>query len=244
MDISIIIPAYNESNKIAFDVKAAILFLTSNNLSGEIIIVDDGSSDETSNSAKEAAAAITENIEFKILSSNENNGKGYAVRTGIMNSKGSYVMYADSGKCVPFDNILAGLDLIKSGGCVIAHGSRKLPSSKILKKQSVYRRFLSMVFHRLVICYFGIPAELTDTQCGFKIYNGKIAKQLYEKCDTNGFMFDIEIILRALKKGYTIKEFAIEWSCDRDSRLSPGKNLVNIISELRAVKKRMKNFKF
>jgi dolichyl-phosphate beta-glucosyltransferase len=237
MDISIIIPAYNESKKIGLDIEAAFMFLTNNNLSGELIVVDDGSIDGTSITAKEAAAGLPENIEVKILSYNEHKGKGYAVRTGIINSKGSYVMYADSGRCVPFDYILKGLDLLKGGDCVIAHGSRKLSSSRILKKQSAYRRFLSMVFHRLVICCFGIPSELTDTQCGFKIYSGNIARQLYEKCVTNGFMFDIEIILRALKKGYTIKEFAIEWSCDRDSRLLPGKNLLNIFSELRAIKK-------
>jgi dolichyl-phosphate beta-glucosyltransferase len=84
-----------------------------------------------------------------------------------------------------------------------------------------------------------IPAEFTDTQCGFKIYKGDVARQLYGECATDGFAFEIEIIMRAQKKGYRIKEFPIDWTCDRDSRLSPTRSFWRILLELITIKQIM-----
>jgi len=96
-----------------------------------------------------------------------------------------------------------------------------------------------MIFHWFVILYMKIPAELTDTQCGFKIYKRDVARKLYYECSTDGFGFDIEIIMRAQKEGYRIKEFPINWTCDRDSRLSPTRSFWSILLELAAIKRTM-----
>ncbi|MGH7452854.1 MAG: dolichyl-phosphate beta-glucosyltransferase, partial [bacterium] len=80
----------------------------------------------------------------------------------------------------------------------------------------------------------------TDTQCGFKIYRGDIAHELYPECMANGFMFDVEIIMRALRKGYRIKEFPIAWTCDRDSRLLRTQSTKQIWRELRDIKRALK----
>jgi hypothetical protein len=82
-----------------------------------------------------------------------------------------------------------------------------------------------------------IPPGLTDTQCGFKLYKGNVARELYSGCGILGFAFDIEIILRAVRAGYRIREFPIEWTCDRDSRLRPVHSLWNVLSELRRIKR-------
>lgn len=242
MDISIVIPAYNESTKIVADIKAASEFLCNNQLSGEIIIVDDGSGDGTTRFARKTAAELPAEIKHQVIANKEHKGKGYAVRTGINAADGKFIMYADSGKCVPYDNILTGLKILKKDECDIAHGSRKLSESKITMPQTLYRRICSRIFHRISIHFIGIPAELTDTQCGFKIYKGETAHQLYNDCQTDGFMFEIEIILRAIKKGFRIKEFAITWSCDRDSRLKPSRSIWKVISELKVIKKASKTF--
>ena len=238
MNLSIIIPAFNETKKIASDVKETIAFLNKNNFTGEIIVVDDGSSDNTASIAKETAENLSTEISFKVISCENNKGKGHAVRTGITESKGDYVMFIDSGGCINHENILDGLKLIEDGDCDIAHGSRKLPHSKIKRKQSLYRRLCAVIF-RLCISYFvKITSNLTDTQCGFKIYQGNTARELYSQCATDGFMFDIEIILLAQKAGLKIKEFPIEWTCDRDSRLRPAKSFRCIISELNTIKRK------
>ena len=85
----------------------------------------------------------------------------------------------------------------------------------------------------------GTPRELTDTQCGFKIYKGDIARELYSQCVTDGFLFDIEIILRAQRKGYRIGEFPVEWACDPDSRLSVTRTPWPLLVELYKLKRVM-----
>jgi hypothetical protein len=151
-------------------------------------------------------------------------------------------MFADSGCCVPYENTLKGLKLLKSGACDIAHGSRKMSDSKIIKGQTLYRRICAVLFRWFLIYLIKIPACLTDTQCGFKIYHGNMARQMYGECISDGFMFDVEIIMRALKKGYRIKEFPVEWTCDRDSRLSPVRNSKKVVLELINIKRMMKQF--
>ena len=235
MDLSIVIPAFGESKKIGRDVEAASTFLESNHLAGEIIIVDDGSGDGTAEAAEKVE--VPSGTALKVVRLHHHMGKGYAIRTGIKQTSGEYVMFADSGCCVPYGNVLRGLDMLKSGACDIAHGSRKLRESKIQKPQSWSRQIYSAIFHWFVIYVMKIPAEFTDTQCGFKIYRGDVAQTLYGECVTDGFMFDVEIIMRAKKQGYRIKEFPIEWTCDRDSRLSPTRNLWHILFELISIKR-------
>ncbi len=235
MDLSIVIPAFKESEKIAADIKAAATFLQSNQLDGEIIVVDDGSTDDTAKIAK--STSISSSVILKVLSYQANRGKGYAVRTGMRETNGEYVMFADSGCCVPYRNVSQGLDMLKSQVCEIAHGSRKLMQSNIQRSQSMYRRICSGFFKWLINKILPLPPEITDSQCGFKIYRGDVARQLYAQCISDGFMFDIEIILRAQKQGYRIKEFSIQWTCDLDSRVSLTRAAWPILSELIAIKR-------
>ncbi len=123
---------------------------------------------------------------------------------------------------MPYKNALRGLDMLKSGACDLAHGSRKLPESRIERPQSWYRRILSRVFRWVIIRALKIPAGLTDTQCGFRMYRGDVARALYGACITDGFMFDLEIIMRASRANHRIREFPIEWTSDRDSRAIAG----------------------
>jgi len=235
MELSIVIPAFEESKKIGRDVEAASAFLESNHLAGEIIVVDDGSRDGTAESAENVEVAS--GTALKVVRLHHHTGKGCAVRAGIKQTSGEYVMFADSGCCVPYENVLDGLELLKSGACDIAHGSRKMPGCNIRKAQSWYRQVCARIFHWFVIYAMKIPAEFTDTQCGFKIYRGEVGRRLYRQCVTDGFMFDVEIIMRALKQGCRIKEFPIEWTCDRDSRLSPTRSLWRVFSELVTIKR-------
>ena len=237
MDLSIVIPALDESKKIGRDIKESAAFLEGNGLAGEIIVVDDGSKDNTAEVAKQSLANSPAGIKIKVERYAHHRGKGYAIRTGIKQTNGEYVMFADSGCCVPYEDVLRGLQLLKSEACDIAHGSRKMRGCHIEKTQSLYRRICSKMFHWFVIHYMKVPAEYTDTQCGFKIYKGDVARHLYGECITDGFIFDVEIILRAQKEGYRIKEFPIDWTCDRDSRLSPTRSSWRVLSELITIRR-------
>ena len=239
MDLSIVIPAYNESSKIARDIEAASIFLENQHFTGQIIVVDDGSRDKTAEAARNAVNNPPAGIEIKVERYKHHRGKGYAVRKGIEQTSSEYVMFADSGLCVPYADTLLGLDLIKYQACDIAHGSRKMKECNIERDQSFYRHLCSKMFHWFVIHDMKIPAEFTDTQCGFKIYRGDVARHLYGECITDGFTFDIEIIMRAQKEGYKIKEFPIDWTCDRDSRLSPTRSSWSVLSELLTIRRVM-----
>jgi dolichyl-phosphate beta-glucosyltransferase len=236
VELSIVIPAYNEAHKIARDVEAAGAFLLAHKISGEIIIADDGSSDGTVEAAKKMPPRG--GVEVKALAL-EHRGKGSAVREGMKATAGQIAMFADSGVCIPYDDALPMIEAIRAGKCEIAHGSRKMLGSVIDRSQTLYRRVLSWGFRRAVLLYMSLPGHLTDTQCGFKAYRGDVGRELYGQCRTDGFMFDLEILLRARKKGYRVAEFPVHWACDPDSRLRPSKILGSTISELRAVKRLM-----
>jgi dolichyl-phosphate beta-glucosyltransferase len=234
MDFSIIIPALNEEKKINQDIEAAANFLVQSKLLGEIIVVDDGSTDQTSSVVKKSE--IPQSLSLKVIRFDQHHGKGFAVRAGILDSCGDFIMFMDSGRNVPLSYIKSGLKLLQSDVCDIAMGSRHLPDSIIHKPLIWYRRVYSILFRMFVKFYLDIPNHLSDSQCGFKIYKRGIAHQLYEECVSEGFIFDVEIILRAKKYGYRMQEFAIEWTCDRDSRLSITATPI-MIKELLRIKK-------
>jgi dolichyl-phosphate beta-glucosyltransferase len=204
MDLSIVIPAFNENEKIAADIQAASAFLQGNNIRYE-----------------------------------PHKGKGCAVRTGMKETRGEYVMFADSGCCIPYGNVLLGLEMLKSGACDIAHGSRKLLQSDIQKDQPWRRRVCARLFRWAVSKMLTLPAGLSDTQCGFKVYRGDVARKLYSRCTSDGFMFDVEVILRAQRADYRIQEFPVEWVCDLDSRLSVVRAPWPVLRELIAIKRRL-----
>ena len=237
MDFSIVIPAFEEGHKIARDVTAAAAFLRANELAGEILVIDDGSQDNTAQAAQ--SAPVPDGVERRVIRYEPHRGKGYGVRTGMLQTTGQYTMFADCGLCIPYDNALAGLRMLQSGTCDIAHGSRRHLQSAILRDQPWHRRLISRSFKWTVRTILGVPREFTDTQCGFKIYKGDVARGLYRQCVTDGFLFDIEIILRAIKKGYRIREFPVQWACDRDTRLSVARTPWPVLSELRALRRAM-----
>jgi dolichyl-phosphate beta-glucosyltransferase len=131
MDISIVIPAFNEAGKIGRDVEAASAFLNENSFGGEVIVVDDGSTDDTAGEARRAN--VPPPILKAILHLDRNSGKGAAVRRGIMESRGEVVLYADSGTCIPYGNALPVIKRIAAGELDIGLASRRL-------KETVIRR--------------------------------------------------------------------------------------------------------
>jgi dolichyl-phosphate beta-glucosyltransferase len=218
MKLSLIIPAYNEESKIERDILLIDGFLSLQKLSGEIIVVDDGSKDGTSKKASDLIGKILNPL--IILSNERNYGKGYSIKRGILAAKSEFIAYCDAGATVPLANLLTGLNMLIADECDIAHGSRMLPNSVIKISQEKDRKISSAIIRCLTTKLLGVPNWLSDTQCGFKIYKADAAKQLFTRLNVDGFMFEVEIILRALKNGYHIKEFPVEWHCDRDSRIT------------------------
>lgn len=235
MDLSIVIPAYNEENKIKRDVEEAALFLSQHHMNGEVIVVDDGSKDHTSAEASKADTGLS--VGLNIIRLHKNKGKGFAVKTGILASKGEIVLFADSGTCIPYENALPYIKKIRSGEADIALASRYAKESVIHRNRPLPRRILSRLFRWTAVLIADLPKKITDSQCGFKIYNGDAAKALFSQCLISGFLFDLEILIRAIKQGYSITEFPVEWTCDLDSRLRPVSEAKQILRDLFKVRK-------
>lgn len=230
MDISIVIPALNEVTKIRFDAEAAASFIKDAGLSGEVIIVDDGSTDGTTEAARKAG--IPSSVKLSVVRLEKNSGKGYAVKTGIEKTEGNVVLFADSGTCIPYANALEQMGRIQAGDLDIAMASRRLKETRILRDRGLKRRLLSWLFRQAAITITGLSRRITDSQCGFKLYKGNIARELFSECQTRGFLFEIEILLRALQRGYRVEEFPVEWTCDLDTRLRPRRIAFSVLKEM------------
>ena len=232
MYLSIIIPAYNEEKKIATDIEEAFKYLGNSKYKGEVIVSTDGVTDNTNN----IVGDLQKKYKNLILLTEKNKiGKGAAIKAGVSIAKGKYIMFADAGLCVPFRYINDGLKKINEGFDMIL-ASRALKTSKIERKQPLYRQLGSRIFSLIVRFILGIPRQIKDTQCGFKIYNNAVAKDLFQQLQTQAMMFDIELILRAKKKGYKIAVFPVDWKNDADTKLKPVSGSIKILNDLYRIK--------
>jgi glycosyltransferase involved in cell wall biosynthesis len=232
LDLSIVIPAYKEERKIVVDVAAADAFLRASGIHGEILVVDDGSPDGTAAAARRLQPQFHD---LRVVSYTANRGKGHAIAQGVMQARGDIVMFADAGLCVPFDIAALGIAMIKLDMCDIAHGSRRARGS-VVKAQPLYRRLGSKAYAFVVHAVMGIPSYISDTQCGFKMYRREVALGLYSELVTDGFMFDVEVIMRALRQRRRILEFPVLWSNDADTRYDPVKGTLRNLRELARIR--------
>ena len=240
-ELSIVIPAYREAEKIGDDVAAAGDFLDREFAgAGELIVVDDGSPDDTAARARAATARLPVTVRARVLVANENRGKGAALRLGVAATSGRRVLFADAGGCVPFEDCLRGVAVLDDSRepTRIAHGSRRLPDARIERRPPLYRRIGTRVFRQLVGLWLGVPGHLRDTQCGFKLYDGEVARRLFAASFTDGFMFDIELIRRAHRAGETIREFPVSWRNDHDTRFDPVRGSWRNLRELVQIRRR------
>ena len=232
MHLSIIIPAYNEEKKIEKDIREVYSFLKEAKITGEVIVSTDGVTDQTNNIVKKLQKEFRD---LKLLAEKEKIGKGYAIKKGVKIANGKYIMFADAGLCVPFKFINDGLDKINQG-FDIALASRASRDSVIVKQQPLYRNLGAKFFGFLVRNLIGIQDHIKDTQCGFKIYKNEVAKKLFCDLQTESFMFDIELILRAEKEKFKITQFPVQWSNDIDTKFNLVSGSVRNIKDLIKIK--------
>lgn len=234
--LSLIIPAFNEEKKIERDIYEAFEYFKKKKIKGEVIISTDGVTDNTNKIVQNLKKTFPR---LSLLFENDKIGKGAAIKKGVAKAKGKYIMFVDAGLCVPFKFISSGIKKLEEG-YDLALGDREDRSTIIKKKQIFYRMLGSKVFGLLVKYYIGIPKQIKDTQCGFKIYKSKVAKRLFRDLETKGMMFDLEHILKAKKHGYKIASFPVEWSNDPDTKFNPLTGTIKVLREIYHIKFRLR----
>ena len=207
--ISLVIPAFNEGARIERTLRKVTSWLMAEDRPFEIIVVDDGSRDQTAELVRGLDLPGT-----RVLSHESNQGKGAAVRTGVAASRGLLVLICDADLSTPIED-LARLEAgFESAPIVI--GSRAVPTASILSSQSPLRIALGRLFN-LVIRSTTLPG-IKDTQCGFKLLDGDLARQLFPRVTTDGFAFDVELLWLARRAGCSISEVGVTWRHDRASK--------------------------
>ena len=229
--LSVVIPVYNEDKSIKNAIQETVKFLNSHPFNYEIIIVDDGSDDSTIKIAEETAEELDSNI--IIFKNDVNRGKGYSLKKGIMSAKGEIILFFDADLSTPLkalDEILPFFDQ----GYDIVMGSRHLPDSEILVRESKIREFAGNIFTKIVFNFF--LKGITDANCGFKAYRREIGQKLYSFLTINRWGFDVEIIYIAQKRNYKIKEVPVRWSHDAHSKVKIISAILNTMKELAQIK--------
>lgn len=226
MYLSIIIPAFNEEKRLPITLQDIANFLKTFSPSVEVLVVDDGSTDRTVKVAEEMRKDIPA---LRVLHFEQNHGKGYVVKHGMLQAGGDLVLFMDADNSTPLSEISKLLPFSKKFEVVI--GSRHLKTSNVVIKQPWYRILLSRFGNILIQSL--IVRNIVDTQCGFKLFQREACRHIFSRQQTNGFGFDMEILAIAQKVfGYQIKEVPVSWYDAPNSRIRPVRDAWRTFKEL------------
>jgi len=206
IDLTIVIPAYNEEKRLESTIISSIEFFRASKIKFQILVVDDGSADGTANLVNHLSV---ENSEIDLISYTRNEGKGYAVKFGVLNALGQSILIMDADGSTPIAEYLK-LKAKLDEGFKVAIGSRALFDGSSQVNTVWYRKLLGRVFNGLVNVIL-VPG-IKDTQCGFKLFSADIAKQVFQMQTINGFAFDCEILHYCQNLGLKIAEVPINWT--------------------------------
>ncbi len=210
--LSVIIPAYKEEKRIPETLKEVDKYLSKQVYGYEIIVVCDGSPDRTA----EVVQKMTKDIKnLRLIDNKENHGKGYVVRQGLLEAKGKFRLFMDADNSTSVDQVeKMWPEFEKDFGVVI--GSRDIKGAVLEPAQPWWRITLGNTYNLIVQIISGLWG-IWDTQCGFKGFTAKAAKDIFSKCQINRFSFDVEVLVTAKKMGYKIKEIPVTWKNDLSS---------------------------
>lgn len=215
MRYSIVIPAYNENERIGASLEKVLAHAEKRGWDAEIIVVNDGSRDNTS----EIVAKYTaRHPEVRLIENPGNRGKGYTVRNGMLNAQGEILLFTDADLSSPIYEAEKLFDALRHGADV-AIGSRWLQRELQTERQPLYRQLFGRIFNILLRLILGLKEK--DTQCGFKAFTRLAAQEIFPRQHIERWGFDPEIIFLTKKLGLKLAEVPVEWAHDDRSKINP-----------------------
>lgn len=230
--LSVIIPAYNEEKRITNTLLDIDKYLSEQNYSYEIIVVNDGSSDNTAQVVNKFSELIKE---LRLIDNMKNHGKGWVVRQGMLKSKGQIRLFMDADNATTIDHFAKMIPLFEKGHQVVigSREKRDAPGAKQAVPQSFLKRQLGNLGN-LLIQLLAVPG-IWDTQCGFKAFSDQAAQNIFSRARINRWGFDIEALALARKLDYQIGIIPVNWVNDPHSKVTL-KGYLNTFKELFKIK--------
>jgi dolichyl-phosphate beta-glucosyltransferase len=229
-DISIVVPAYNESARIGECLQTVVETIAAHGWNAEVLVVNDGSRDTTGDIVRQFAAA---NPSVRLIECETNRGKGYAVRQGLCAARGNVVMFTDADLSAPMEEA-SRLFAAIAGGADIAIGSRWLEVSRQTVRQPWYRRFFGRCFNLLTRSLMRLPYK--DTQCGFKAFTREAVAQIAPRLRIDRWGFDPEMLFLAGVSGFKVREVPVTWAHDARSKISYMKDGLKMLEDMARIR--------
>ncbi len=230
IDLSVVIPAYDEEQRLGPTVAALARFLATTRWRWEILVVDDGSTDGTLALGGRLAARWPA---LRVIATAPNRGKGHAVRVGMRAARGALVLMCDADGSTPPAEIPRLLAPILAGQAAVAIGSRYVAGASSAS-QPLWRRVWSRAVNLLV--QLTLVPGVRDTQCGFKAFSAVAARDLFARATVDGWAFDLEVLALARRLGHPLVEVGVAWTDDRRSKVRPWRDFWRAMREAAAIK--------
>jgi len=226
---TVIIPAWNEERRMPASLQRIVAFVEGQSDPIEVVVVDDGSQDGTATIVEEFA----QQHGFIRLIRNPHGGKGAAIKTGVSQSRGKYLVLSDTDLSVPIEEIVKFLPPALNGYDV-AIASREAPGAERID-EPYYRHLMGRVYN-LLVRLAAVPG-IQDTQCGFKAFRREVARQVFPLQTIEGWGFDVEVLFIARRLGYQIVEIPVRWYYGRESKVKPVKDTLRMVRDLLQVRR-------
>ncbi len=232
---SLIIPAYNEAQRIGDTLVQTLSYLRATSPGSELIVVDDGSSDGTADVVRDAFATAGA-IKCRLIQHSPNRGKGAAVRDGLRAATLPIALFSDADLSTPIEEASKLVEPIHAGQLDVAFGSRALDRRLIGTRQSWGREQGGRVFNLLVRVSTGLP--FWDTQCGFKAFRLETFRPVLAKAHSDGFGFDVELLYLARHAGLRMREIPVRWNHHEGSKVHFVHDSLHMLQEVIAMRMR------
>ena len=230
---SVVIPAFNEAARLPRYLEEVVSYFDGRDEAYEVLVVDDGSQDATADRVRELGRA---HPSVGLMRFAENRGKGRAVRAGMRAARGVFRLMADADGATPIAEIKR-LEVAIQSGADIAVGSRARPDPSVVRQTRLHRRAAGLFFNFLTRS-LGV-GDVVDTQCGFKLFRGPVADDLFGALRTEGFGFDVELLLLARRRGYRVVEIAVNWADQPGSKVGVLRHGPGMVWEIAAARVRL-----